>query len=119
MLLKKASLFLGNDSGPAHLAGGVGTPSIIISPWPLSVKEEGATSPMRSRPVGPCVKVVQPLEARPPCNVPCIGEEAHCILGVTAEEIVKHASSLLERKGMASLHEHSREHDFEIGFKNT
>lgn len=43
------SIFVGNDSGPAHLAGIIGVPTIALF----------GTSPDRWKPIGPNVKVVQ------------------------------------------------------------
>lgn len=54
-LLAGAAAFVGNDSGPAHLAAAVGTPTLALF---------GPTDPARFAPVGPTVRVLrsQPLE---------------------------------------------------------
>ena len=55
--LMRASAFVGNDSGPGHLAGVLGVPTVsIFGP---------ATDPARWKPLGPRVEVVrgQPLES--------------------------------------------------------
>lgn len=44
-----ASAFVGNDSGPGHLAGIMGTPTVSIF---------GPKDPARWKPLGPCVKVM-------------------------------------------------------------
>jgi ADP-heptose:LPS heptosyltransferase len=51
-----AGVFVGNDSGPGHLAGMLGLPTVSLF---------GPTDPARWRPLGPRVKVVRrvPLEA--------------------------------------------------------
>lgn len=56
---QKAKLFIGNDSGPGHLAGMVGAPTLSLF---------GAGSrPDRWRPLGPRVRVIhQPLETLEP-----------------------------------------------------
>jgi ADP-heptose:LPS heptosyltransferase len=48
--LRSASLFIGNDSGPAHLAGHLGVPTIVLY---------GPTTPLIWKPLGP---KVTPLE---------------------------------------------------------
>jgi hypothetical protein len=47
--LSTAGIFIGNDSGPAHLAGIIGTPTISLF---------GPTNPARWKPLGPKVRVV-------------------------------------------------------------
>ena len=51
-----AARFVGNDSGPGHLAAITGTPTLALF---------GPTDPARWRPLGPHVKVLrrEPLEA--------------------------------------------------------
>lgn len=55
-VLREADLFIGNDSGPMHLAAAVGTPVIALF---------GASSPERWRPLGPHHTVIRP---RMPCE---------------------------------------------------
>jgi len=49
-LLKSASAFIGNDSGPGHLAGILGVPTVSLF---------GPTDPARWQPIGPRVAVVR------------------------------------------------------------
>lgn len=49
-LLAQARAYLGNDSGPSHLAAALGTPTIALF---------GATNPVHFAPVGPAVRVIQ------------------------------------------------------------
>ncbi len=51
-----ARLFVGNDSGPSHLAAQFGVPTVALF---------GPTDPARWAPIGPCVKVVAPPTPRP------------------------------------------------------
>ncbi len=57
-ILAAAAAFVGNDSGPAHLAAGVGTPTLALF---------GPTDPAQFAPHGPSVQTVrhEPLEAMP------------------------------------------------------
>jgi hypothetical protein len=67
----ECSAFLANDSGLAHLAGGLGVPAVVIY---------GMTSAVRGLPIGPAVAVTAPT----PC-APCHDEGARsfdCPLGL-------------------------------------
>jgi heptosyltransferase III len=56
-LLRSAAAYIGNDSGVSHLAAWAGLPSVVIF---------GPTDPMRWRPQGSSVEIVQPpLDCRP------------------------------------------------------
>jgi hypothetical protein len=55
--LSRAGLFVGNDSGPAHLAAQLGVPTIALF---------GPTSPAVWQPVGPLVQVIAPPA---PCDM--------------------------------------------------
>ncbi|HDM77342.1 MAG TPA: glycosyltransferase, partial [Deltaproteobacteria bacterium] len=54
-LISKADIFIGNDSGPSHIAGAVGTKAFIIF---------GATRETKNRPLGKSVDVIT-------LNIPC------------------------------------------------
>lgn len=61
----RAALFIGNDSGPAHLAGIVGVPTLALF--------GDASKPHRWKPLGPRVRIIQaPLES---INVDRVMEE--------------------------------------------
>ena len=102
-LTSKADLFLGNDTGTAHIAGGLGVPTVVVSPFPLSCEEEHYNSPVRFRPCGPWVRVVQPARPLAPCHPTCAFHEAHCIRQVSAKEVFAAAVALLgSRKQLRS-----------------
>jgi len=48
-LLARASVFIGNDSGPAHLAAAIGTPTVALF---------GPSNPTHFRPLGQAVRVI-------------------------------------------------------------
>ena len=88
--LEGARVFVGNDSGPAHMAAALKRPSVVIfgsmtpkiwGPWP---------------PRGPGRYVQNPFE----CN-PCPGYQCHrferpeCILSVTVEQVIETIRSVL------------------------
>jgi heptosyltransferase-2 len=76
-LLSLCDGFVGNDSGPMHLAGALGIPTVAIF---------GSTNPGRTGPLGPRVRVIyQP----PPCS-PCLDRTCRfghyeCLRRITPE----------------------------------
>ncbi len=79
-LLARASIFLGNDTGPAHIAQAYGTPGAIVF--------GGGTWP-HYRPWGPgAVGVVHPLPCFG-CRWDCVFGQPVCIEGVTIEAVVR------------------------------
>lgn len=95
-VLSGAALFVGNDSGPAHIAGLLGTNTVVISPFPSdSGQMEHTNSPARFRPCGPLVKVLQPKHPLAPCRDSCRSSHAHCISQVKAEEVIFSCLALL------------------------
>ena len=87
-LIAGARLFLGNDSGPAHLAAAAGRPAAVIF---------GSTDSANWRPWMTEHRVVQNDF---PCN-PCKGDrcyafpEPRCILSVTVEQVREACAALL------------------------
>jgi ADP-heptose:LPS heptosyltransferase len=82
----RANCFVGNDSGPSHIAGACGVPTLVVTAFASSSPVTHHASPARSHPVGPFVGVVQPKVQRLPCEIECMATEAHCIEQVTVEE---------------------------------
>jgi ADP-heptose:LPS heptosyltransferase len=96
-LISRARLFLGNDSGPAHLAGAAGRPAVVIF---------GSSDSITWRPWQVPNRVVQNDF---PCN-PCRGDRCYafdqprCILSVTPDQVRGACESLLaETQPLASL----------------
>jgi ADP-heptose:LPS heptosyltransferase len=102
-LVSRARLFIGMDSGIAHIAGGLGIPTIVISPFPSSFTEDHPHSPERFRPCGPYVSVLQPESPIPPCDPICSAPGPHCIQQVTPAQVVAASISLLSRKSYAGV----------------
>lgn len=86
-ILKGASLFVGLDSMPGHLAASFGTPTLVV--WC------GINDPVRWRPIGKRVLLVKKDVACSPCSLKdgCAGME--CI-DITASECIAGAGRLLE-----------------------
>jgi ADP-heptose:LPS heptosyltransferase len=87
-LLSHASLFLGNDSGPGHIAGALGLPSVILFTTIEGSDPDGASAPERIRPIGRHVAVCRPAECLPPCKLTCEANEAHCITTISPRAVI-------------------------------
>jgi ADP-heptose:LPS heptosyltransferase len=94
-VMKHANVFVGNDSGPAHIAAGLGVPSVVISVWPLATSPKGASTFLRVRPVGPNVGVLRPQACTGPCVIYCSSDIPHCILSIRPEQVRDQAASWL------------------------
>jgi heptosyltransferase-3 len=79
-LIRGARLYIGNDSGPMHLATAVGTPTVAI--W-------GSSSSVRWRPWGVEHQVVQnPFSCNPCPGYRClVASSPLCIESVTVEQV--------------------------------
>ncbi len=86
-ILKKCKLFIGNDSGPMHLAAAVGTQTIGIY---------GPGDPTRFGPVGDKCKTIQKKLDCPPCsgNTCRLGEEG-CMSIIQVTDVIQ----LIEESG--------------------
>ncbi len=89
-VFKKSSLVISNDSGPAHIAAGVGVPVISIFG-----RNQRGLSPARWKPLGEKAMAIHK-------DVGCIECLAHdckkdflCLKAISAEEVFEKAKSLL------------------------
>lgn len=102
-IVSGAMLFVGNDSGPAHVSGMLGRNTVVISPFPVSANDlDHPNAPRRFHPCGPCVRVLQPDVATPPCDPICSGKEAHCITKVSVDRVFSQCEDLLRSHASAS-----------------
>jgi ADP-heptose:LPS heptosyltransferase len=86
-LLRKAIAFVGNDSGPGHIAGSLGIPTISLHVQPRNSDPLHIKAPAHHRPAGPHVTVVQPERFLAPCLDRCEANTVHCLDQVTVEEV--------------------------------
>ena len=86
-LVARAVAFIGMDSGPAHIAAAVGTPTAVVFCHPAGGSPDHTYAPQRFAPRGKPgqVLVIQPETATAPCIGGCDASEAHCILALTED----------------------------------
>jgi ADP-heptose:LPS heptosyltransferase len=94
-LCARAEYFIGNDSGPAHVAGSLGVPTVVVTAYAKSGPVRHHASPARSHPCGPFVAVVQPQRQIEPCKVGCTAEFEHCITQVKTDDVRQTLDGLL------------------------
>lgn len=107
-LLGDCALFIGNDSGPMHMAAAMGVACVEISCHPVGADPTGANSPLRFAPWGVPHRILQPLYAIRPCDDGCTKAYAHCIKSVTTEQVFGAVQELLPADavpGVERLHE--------------
>lgn len=102
-IMANTTLFIGNDSGPAHIAGALGVPTVVVNFFPSLCKLEHDSSPARFRPCGPQVAIVQPAGPLPPCNPCCSMQEPHCIQQVNVDQVLAAAEALLHPATSAAM----------------
>ncbi len=85
-VLKHCHLYIGNDSGPMHIAAAMGVPVVGISCHPRQGDVNHHNSPSRFAPWETSHIMLQP-EAKPPCIKSCLSPTAHCIKGITVEQV--------------------------------
>lgn len=86
-LLRYCHLYVGNNTGPMHLAAAAGVPVIDISCHPLGGSPWRLNSPRRFSPWGVPHRVLQPERPLDPCSEACTSAVPHCIRGVTVEQV--------------------------------
>lgn len=99
-ILKAATVAVGPDSGPAHVAAAVGTPYVSLF---------GPTSPKRVAPYGSEHLVVQSSADCAPCyKKRCPGLDRICMRKISVEEVEEKLSNALAMRGVNSTLSHSR-----------
>ena len=88
-LLSGSTLVLANDSGPAHIGGGLGIPTVVLNAYPSTSTQQLVNFLMRVHPLGPRVRVLQPETALSGCDDRCTAPTAHCILGIKVESVLR------------------------------
>jgi ADP-heptose:LPS heptosyltransferase len=96
-VLERCDLFIGNDSGSAHLAGAMDCNVIVISRHPSGGDPNHANSPIRFAPYCDRVRVLQPAAGLDACKTECLSSEPHCIKAMSVDQVVAAAGEMLRR----------------------
>ena len=94
-VLERCDLFIGNDSGSAHLAAAMDCKTIVISRHPRGGNPNHRNSPLRFAPYCKQARVLQPATGLDSCTEGCRSLEPHCITAVSADEVVAAALEML------------------------
>jgi len=87
--LAHCQFYVGNDTGPAHVAAAAGAAVVVVSCHPLSGNTESSNSPTRFRPWSDKCTVIQPQKPASGCINECLKHYApHCILSVSTSEVI-------------------------------
>jgi ADP-heptose:LPS heptosyltransferase len=97
-LLERCDLFIGNDTGAAHLAAAMNCPTIVISRHPRMGDPEHPNSSARFAPYCALSRVLQPERGLDGCTKRCVKTAPHCIEQVSVAEVVAAAEELLMLK---------------------
>ena len=89
-LIAQSQLFMGNDSGPGHIAGALCVPCVILFIAAEGADPDGPSAPERVRPMGKRVVCCRPKRTIAPCSGYCTADCPHCILQIEPDEI-RHA----------------------------
>lgn len=103
-ILERAELFIGVDSGPAHLASATGTPSVILF--------SGTNQPAQWRPWSRSVLGLRHRVACSPCHQKlCPLADHPCMTGLSPERVLKLAIRWWSRSRLTSeIRENRHEH---------
>jgi len=94
-VLERCDLFIGNDSGAAHLAAAMDCRTIVISRHPRNGDPNHGNSPLRFAPYGREVRVLQPPAGLDACTDCCRVPEPHCITAVSVDDVFAAAWGML------------------------
>jgi len=89
-LIGEASLFIGMDSGPGHIAASLGVPVVIVGVHPHGASPGHPAAPERFGPWGDPSRalLLRPPAHCHPCADGCEADVPHCILGLTVDAAV-------------------------------
>ena len=97
-LLSFCHAFIGNDSGPMHLAAASDVPVIELSCHPQTAPQGNINSPHRYAPSSEWARVMQPAPLSEECQTGCNDAEAHCILNLQLCDVKEVASELMNER---------------------
>ncbi|OPZ83744.1 MAG: lipopolysaccharide core biosynthesis protein [Firmicutes bacterium ADurb.Bin419] len=94
-IMRYCNLYIGNDTGPMHIAAAAGVPVLVICAH--SPKDCSSSSFSRFYPWKVPYVVLQPESCIAPCATECVAEMPHCIMQISVEEVRKNAESMIRR----------------------
>lgn len=97
-ILSRCALFVGNDSGPMHLASAVGLPVVEISCHPVGGDPQNANSPDRFGPLARLKAIIRPRAVSENCLKGCVEDTPHCIAEICVEEVALAVMKLREQR---------------------
>jgi ADP-heptose:LPS heptosyltransferase len=97
-VLERCDIFIGNDSGTAHLAAAMNCKTIVISRHPRDGDPNHGNSPLRFAPHCTEALVLQPATGLDACRASCRVRGPHCITAVSVDEVVAAARKMLGRE---------------------
>ncbi len=100
-LLARCDLFLGNDTGAAHLAAAMKCSTIVVSRHPRSGDPAHPNSPARFAPWSASAVVLQPERGLGACRTRCTQIGPHCIQQISVPEVVAAAQAMLMQSDRA------------------
>ena len=95
-LLSFCHAFIGNDSGPMHLAAASDVPVIELSCHPKTASPGHINSPQRYAPLSAWARVMQPSPFSEECHTGCNDAQAHCILNLHLNDVKQVSNELME-----------------------
>jgi ADP-heptose:LPS heptosyltransferase len=106
-VLTKCLAFMGNDSGPMHLAAAANLPVVEISCHPIGGKRGHGNDPERHGPLCDQKLIIRPKPIHDDCLDACEKDFPHCISNISPEEVASAAMNFLSdflRSGLNGPH---------------
>ncbi len=94
-LLRHCNLYVGNDSGPMHMAVAAGLPIVEISCHPEAASLQHPNSPSRFGPWQVPCTILRPPAPLAPCTDGCEADRPHCIRQITPDQVKQAAQAFL------------------------
>jgi ADP-heptose:LPS heptosyltransferase len=94
-VFRQSAIFIGNDSGPMHMAAAAGIPVVEISGQPRHASPTLWPWPERFAPRAERMTVLRPEAPLAPCLEGCTIDAPHCISTISVEDVLSAASVFL------------------------
>ncbi len=91
-VLSLVDLLVTNDTGPAHIAAGLGCPTLVIF---------GPTNPLTTRPFSPVAEIVRSAPDCAPCMLRDCPIDHRCMIAIEPDHVFERARVMLARRKTA------------------